>query len=124
MKITTIIIRVLVGLLLLFASITYFLKLFPEPELTGNMKLFNDGMKASGYLMPLVKLVELICGLSIISGKYIKVGLLALLPVSINILLVGIFMQPDAVGVGAVLFLANLFLIYSNWSSYKYLFLK
>jgi len=70
MKIVTIIIRSLIGLLLLFASISYFLHLFPEPPLTGNLKIFNDGIKASGYLMPLVKTIELTCGLSFIIGKF------------------------------------------------------
>lgn len=40
------------GLLFLFASITYLFKLITPPELTGAMKTFNAGIKASGYLMP------------------------------------------------------------------------
>jgi putative oxidoreductase len=72
MKIATIIIRSLIGLLLLFSSISYFLHLFPEPPLSGNMKLFNDGIKASVYLMPLVKTIEFTCGLSFITGKFNK----------------------------------------------------
>ncbi len=71
MKITTIIIRTLIGLLMLFASISYFFHLMPEPEQTGNMKIFSEGINASKYLMPLVKIVELVCGLSFVTGKYV-----------------------------------------------------
>ena len=122
MKIATIIIRSLIGLLLLFASISYFLHLFPEPPLTGNMKLFNDGIKASGYLMPLVKTVELLCGLSFITGKFNRLTFILLMPISINIICTHLFLAPEGIPVASLLLLGNLFLIYTKWDSYKGLF--
>jgi putative oxidoreductase len=122
MKIATIIIRSLIGLLLLFASISYFLHLFPEPPLAGNMKIFNDGIKASGYLMPLVKTVELICGLSFIIGKFNKITFLLLMPISVNIICTHLFLAPEGIPVASFLFLGNIFLIYTKWDSYKGLF--
>ncbi|WP_264564660.1 DoxX family protein [Flavobacterium sp. N3904] len=122
MKIATIIIRSLIGLLLLFASISYFLHLFPEPPLEGNMKIFNDGIKASGYLMPLVKIVELLCGLSFITGKFNKLSFILLMPISINILFTHICLAPEGIPVAAFLFVGNIFLIYTKWDSYKGLF--
>ena len=119
MKITYIIIRVLIGLFLLFASIPYFLHLFPEPPMTGNMKTFNEGLIAAGYLMPLAKAIELICGLSFVIGKFVKITAIILIPITLNILLINIFMMPEGVIVAALLFLANLFVIYRNWESYK-----
>jgi putative oxidoreductase len=122
MRITTIIVRVIVGLLLMFASITYFFNVFPEPVFTGNMKVFNDGLSASGYLMPLAKVVELICGISFITGKFMRLCAVVLVPVTLNILLINIFMMPEGIAISAALFLGNLFIIYSNWGSYKHLF--
>jgi putative oxidoreductase len=122
MKIATIIIRSLIGLLLLFASVSYFLQLFPEPVLTGNMKLFNDGMNASGYLMPLVKSVELICGLAFVSGKFNTIANIVLLPISINIFFTHVCLAPEGIPVAAFLLLGNIFLIYTKWDSYKGLF--
>jgi putative oxidoreductase len=122
MKIATIIIRSLIGLLLLFASISYFFHLFPEPVQTGNMKIFNDGIKASGYLMPLVKTVELLCGLAFVTGKFNKLAFIILMPISINIICTHIFMAPEGIPVATFLFLGNIFLIYTKWDSYKGLF--
>lgn len=122
MKIATIIVRVLLGALLLFASISFFFHLFPEPEATGNMKIFNEGLIASGYLMTLVKFVELICGLSFITGKFMKLSPILLMPISINILLVHAFMMPEGLPVATFVLGSNLFLIYKNWDSYKTLF--
>ncbi|WP_320814904.1 DoxX family protein [Flavobacterium sp.] len=122
MKIATIIIRVLLGALLLFASLSFFFHLVPEPEATGNMKIFNDGLAASGYLMVLVKIVELICGLSFVTGKFMKLSPILLMPISINILLVHVFMMPEGIPIALFVLLGNLFLIYRNWDSYKELF--
>jgi putative oxidoreductase len=122
MKITTIIIRSLIGLLLLFSSISYFFHLFPEPPLTGNLKIFNDGIKASGYLMTLVKTVEFTCGLSFIIGKFNKLTYILLMPVSVNIIFTHIFLAPEGIPLASFLLLGNLFLLYSKWDSYKELF--
>lgn len=119
MKIATIVVRVLIGALLLFGSVAYFLKLFPEPVLTGNLKTFNEGLVASGYLMNLVKVLEFLCGLAFISGKFIRLANLILLPISVNIILVHLCLDPANIGAGAFLFVGNLFMIYRNWESYK-----
>lgn len=122
MKIAVIIVRTLVGLLLLFASISYFFHLFEEPVLTGDMKTFNDGINASGYLMPLVKTIELLCGIAFVTGKFNKIANIILLPISINILFVHICLAPEGIPVAVFLFVANIFLIYTKWDSYKGLF--
>jgi putative oxidoreductase len=122
MKITTIIIRVLIGLFLLFASISFFLKLTPETEATGNFKAFNTGLIASVYLMPLAKAVELLCGLSYVSGKYVSLANIVILPVTLNILLINYFMAPATLPIAIGLFLGNLFLIYRYWNNYKSVF--
>lgn len=122
MKIATIIIRTLIGLLMLFASVTYFFKLMPEPEMTGNMKVFNEGLTVSVYFMPLAKIVELVCGLCFVSGKFMKIAPLVLLPVSINIFFINVFLAPEGIPMVSILLLGNLFLIYRNWESYKPLF--
>ena len=122
MKIATIIIRYLVGLLLLFASISYFFHLFPEPVMTGDMKTFNDGVNASGYLMPLVKTVELLCGIAYVTGKFNKIANIILMPISINILFVHVCLAPEGIPTAVFLLVANIFLIYTKWDSYKNLF--
>lgn len=122
MKIITIIIRTLIGLLLLFASITYFFNLIPQPEVTGSFKTFQEGIKASVYLMPLAKTVELVCGLAYVSGKFMKLANILLVPVSLNILFINIFLAPEGTPIALSLLVGNLFMIYKDWDSYKGLF--
>lgn len=122
MKITTIVIRILIGLFLLFASISFFLKLVPEPVTTGDFKAFQLGLVASTYLMPLAKGVELLCGLSYITGKYVTLANIVILPVTLNILLINYFLAPETLVIAIILFLGNLFLIYRYWDNYKTVF--
>ncbi len=66
MKTITIIIRSLIGFLLLFVSVGFFLKLMPEPVNTSAFKAFDVGLVPATYLMPIAKFVEFLCGLSFV----------------------------------------------------------
>jgi putative oxidoreductase len=122
MKIVTIIIRILIGALLIYASVTYFLKLAPEPVTTGDFKAFQVGLVASVYLMPLAKAIELLCGLAFLVGRYVTLANIVILPVTLNILLINIFMSPATLPIGILVFAGNLFLIFSYWKNYKSVF--
>ena len=123
MKIAAIVVSTLIGLLLLWSSIAYFFKIPMElPEMGEDMKTFNAGLGASDYMMPLVKALELLCGLAFVSGRFVTLANIVILPITINILLTNFFMAPENVLIAALLFTGNLFLIYMYCSNYKSLF--
>ena len=122
MRIAIIIVRLLLGGMMVFASIAYFFELGEQPAPTGDMATLMGGLMASKYMFPLVKVLELVTGLSLLVGQFMKVALLALLPITVNILLIHVFLAPADIPMAAALFAANVFLIYANWGSYKHLF--
>ena len=122
MKIATFIVRILIGILLLFASLSYFFKFGEQPAPVGDMKTVMAGFMATKYLLPLAKSIEFICGLSFITGKFIKISAIILVPITLNILLINVFLMPEGIPIATALFLGNLFLMYGNWHSYKGLF--
>ncbi len=123
MRIATIIVRVLMGALLVFASLSYFLNLFPQPTPTGDLATVMAGFAASKYLFPLSKAIELLSGLSFLTGKYMRLFNVVLLPITVNILLIHVFLSPvSELPIALFLFLGNIFLIYRNWDSYKWVF--
>lgn len=124
MKIAVIIVRILMGLMFLFASIAYFFKLVPQPEMTGAVKVFNDGMNASVYLMPTVKIVELICGVSFIIGRFVPLATVLIFPIIINILLFHAFLAPQNLPLAILLLLGNLFLAYYYRKNYAGIFVS
>ncbi|MEP6903594.1 MAG: DoxX family protein [Actinomycetota bacterium] len=119
MKIAVIIVRVLMGLLFLFGSIVYFLKLYPQPELSGNTKIFMDGVNAAGYLMPLIKITELLCGIAFVAGRFVPLATVVIAPIIVNIFLFHAFVDLTGLPVGIFLVLANSFLAYANWDKFK-----
>lgn len=122
MKTVTVVIRVFIGLFLLFASMSFFLKLAPETEAIANFKAINTGLIASSYLIPLAKTVELLCGLLYVIGKYVTLANIIILPVTVNILLINYFLSPQTLPIAILLFLGNLFMIYRYKQNYKSVF--
>ncbi len=122
MKIAEIVIRTLMGLLFAFSSLAYFFNWMPEPEITGPLKVFNDGMMASGYLMTLVKSLELICAVLLLSGFFVPLAALLLSPILVNIFFVHVFLAPEGIPVAVALGLGNLFLGYRYLPVFKPIF--
>lgn len=122
MKIAATLVRILLGILFLFSSVVYFLDLVPVPEMEGDLKTFNEGLAASGYLVPLVKAVELLCALAFLSGRFVPLAVVVLFPVSLNILLVHSFLAPSGLPVAIFVLLGNLFLAYACRKHYRGVF--
>lgn len=122
MKIAAIIIRTLMGLLFLFASIVVLFNIFPPPPLDGKMKVFMDGINASGYLLTFIKVTELICGIAFVTGRFVPLAAVVIAPVILNILMVHIFLNTDGLPVAIFLVLGNLFLGYYYRERYAPLF--
>ena len=122
MKTAVLIVRVLIGVIFLVTSIGFFLDLFPEPVTNGDFKAFQAGLIASSYIIPIAKTLELLCGIAFITGRYVTLANVVILPVTINILFINFYMTPEGLPIALFIFLGNLFLIYSHWENYKSLF--
>jgi len=107
------------GLLFLFGSITYLFNLMPQPELQGNVKVFMDGVMATGYLMTLIKVTELVCGIAFVTGRFVALASVVIAPVIINIFFFHTLVEPSGMAIGVFLVLANSFVAYANWDKYQ-----
>lgn len=119
MKIAVIVVRTLMGLLFLFASIVVLFKLIPKPELTGTVKTFNEGLEAVGYFMPLLKVTELLCGLAFVTGRYVPLATVVIAPIVVNIFMFHAFVDRSGLPVAIFLVLANAFVAYYHRKSYE-----
>lgn len=124
MKVATIIIRILLGALFVFGAVAYFFNLIPQPELTGDMKTFTDGLNASGYLVPLIKTVELICGIAFIAGRFVPIATVVIFPIVVNIISVHVLLAPEGLPIAIFVLLATLFLAYISRNHYRELMLS
>lgn len=76
-------------------------------------------MLTSVYLMITVKIVELICAVAFLSGRFIPLAAVVIFPVNLNILLFHVFLVPSGLPVAILLVFGNLFLGYYYRDKYK-----
>jgi putative oxidoreductase len=111
MKTLAIISRFLIGGIFLFSASMYFFG--PVPEMGENPAAdFFGAMAATGYFFPLLKITEVIAALLILSGRFTQIGLVILAPITLNILLFHVFVQPGGLFMGVAIGMLHGYLIY------------
>lgn len=114
MKYGTLIARVLLAAIFLIFSINFWLHFIPvPPPPDGPGKAFFGVLIASGYLTA-VKVLELLGGLLVLSGRFTALGLLVLGPIILNILFFDIFLAKAFNPVSAFAAVLALFLLLAN----------
>lgn len=122
LKITVILLRTLMGLLFLFSSAYYFLKL-PVPVLPpGDLKTFNDGLVAAHYLLPVSKSVELICGLAFVTGRFVPLASVLIAPILVNILAIALVLDHGTLVPALFVTVVNALVAYTHRDRYAPLF--
>jgi len=114
MKIALIIGRIVLGGLFTFSAISFFFGLGEMPPMEGKALNFMSGLAGSGYFMVFLKIIELVCGIAILSGQFTALAAVILVPITINILLFHAFLDPKTVAVSIVLFALNIFILFAN----------
>ncbi|HYG40712.1 MAG TPA: DoxX family membrane protein [Cytophagales bacterium] len=122
MKTAVLIVRILFGALLIFSSLNFFFNFMPMEMPEGEAQKFFIGMSASVYMFPLIKIIELVVGLVLISGYYIPLASIVIFPISLNIFLFHLFLAPAGLGMSVFVLGANLFLAYYYRRHYKTIF--
>ncbi|MEO7934556.1 MAG: hypothetical protein ABIT76_15510 [Chthoniobacterales bacterium] len=117
MKITTIIARVLLGLIFTVFGLNIFLHFIPMPPPTGQAAAFMGALFTTHYLNVIVTL-EVLGGLLLLSGRCIPLGLTLLGPVIVNIVLFHVFMAPAGLPMAIVVSVLALFLLRRYWASF------
>ncbi|MDX2082100.1 MAG: hypothetical protein SFU53_15050 [Terrimicrobiaceae bacterium] len=91
MKVATILARVLLGLIFVVFGANFWLRFIPLPPPSGDAAAFVGLLYASGYLA-LVKVLEIVGGLLVWSGRFTALGLVLLVPIIVNILCYDVFL--------------------------------
>jgi putative oxidoreductase len=122
MKIAVIIIRSLLGFIFLASAIVVLFDLVQAPPLTGALRTFNEGLLATGYFIPMLKVIELICAVALLSGFFVPLALVVLFPITVHIFVYHAVLAPEGLLISVFLLGANLFLAYHHRHSYASLF--
>jgi putative oxidoreductase len=119
MKIAVIIVRVLMGLMFLQASLLFFLKMTPaQPEMSKDIMTYMAGLDI-GHTLGIIKAVELLTAICFLIGRYVALATIVLFPITVNILLYHIVLDPSNMLLAVLIFTAHLFLIYAYRKNYS-----
>lgn len=123
LRITLLVFRTLMGLLLLWSSLAYFFDLVKVPPLPpGPLKCFDDGIRAARYLLPVVKGIEGFCALCFLSGRLVPFAAVLIAPILVNIVLVAAFLAPFTWPMALFLVIANGLVAWVHRDRYRPLF--
>jgi putative oxidoreductase len=113
MKIATVIVRVLLGLVFVVFGSNFFLHFIPQPPPSPG--LANDYFKvfaASGYLY-VVGALQLLSGLLLLIGRFVPLALTVLAAMIFNILVFHVLMAPEGLPMAITVAVLDVFLIWS-----------
>ncbi len=119
MKIAKTIIRFLLGIMLIVFGLNKFLQFMPMPPLPDDAGAFMGALVASGYILPIVALVEIGTGILLLINKFKALALVILFPVMLNAFLFHLFLDLPGIGAAALAIIMNAFLIISEKESYQ-----
>jgi putative oxidoreductase len=122
MKIAVIIARILMGLMFLQASVVYFMKWYPQDQIPPKeVMTYMTGISVV-HLMEIVKALELLCAIALLSGRYVALALIVLFPITFNIVLLHAMADQGALVIAVAILAVHLFLLYAYRKHYTALF--
>ena len=86
--------QALLGLVFFVFGLNGFFQFLPMPEMGEAAGAYFGGLAATGYFLPVLKIVETVCGLLLLLRLFSPLALVLLAPVVVQILLFHAFLDP------------------------------
>ncbi len=107
--------RILLGLTFVAIGFNGLLNFVPLPDMGPAAGAFIGAMMGTGYLWPLLKMVEIVAGAMLLFGRYVPFALAMLAPVVVSILGFHAFVAPSGLPLGAAVMVLWLVLVIAYW---------
>ncbi len=105
--------RVLLGLIFTVMGFNGFFQFIPLPSMPEPAGAFMGALAATGYMLPLIKITEIVGGLMLLSGRYVPLGLTLLAPNVVNITLFHVFLAPSGLLMAFIVLALEIYLAWS-----------
>ena len=107
-------VRILFAIMMINSGLNKFFNFMPMPEMAEAAGNLMGAFFTSGYIFPLVAIVEILAGALIITKKFDALGAVLMMPITVNIFLVHTVLDPADFIIGLVLLLINLWILIEN----------
>ena len=111
--------RIVLGLIFVVFSANYvlhFVELPPPNEAAG---AFMGALAATGYMFPVVKLVEFVGGALLLAGAYVPLALVLLAPIVVNIVLLHVLLDTGGLPLGILVLVLEVYLAWAYRDSFQ-----
>ena len=116
--------RIVMGAIFTLFSLMYFFNMMPAKEMSGPSAAFMTGLFSSGYMLTLIKAIELICGIALITGQFVPLATVVIFPITLNIFLYHAFLDPGTLFISILLLALNLLVAYGYKERYQPVLLR
>lgn len=110
--------RVLLGLIFFVFGLNGFLQFAPTPELPPAGGAFMGALVATGYMLPLIKAIEVTAGALLLSNRFVPLALLMLAPIVVNIVAFHMVLAPGGYGMLLVIVATGLHVAHVHRESF------
>lgn len=112
--------RVLLGAIFFLFGLNYFLNFIPPPSapVPAGAMAFGGALMQTGYMMPLIKGTEVVCGALLLARRFVPLALVILAPVVVNIVAFHALLAPAAIGMALVVLALELYLAWTERAAY------
>lgn len=111
--------RIILGLVFFVFGLNGFLHFIPQPPMSGPSGEFLGALVATGYMIPLLKMVEVGAGLLLLSGRFVPLALTLLAPIVVNIAAFHLVLAPGGLALTALIVAAELYLAWAYRDAFR-----
>jgi uncharacterized membrane protein YphA (DoxX/SURF4 family) len=111
--------RILLGLVFLIFGLNGFLNFIPQPPvMPERVMAFVGALMATGYMFPLIKGVEVLGGVLLLSNRFVPLALALLAPNVVNIVAFHLFLAPGEIVLAIVVLALEVYLAWCYRDAY------
>ncbi len=105
--------RIFLGLVFTVFGLNFFFHFLPTPPSPPQAAAFAGALFGSGYFFPLLKSIEVVSGLLLLSGLFVPLALAVLAPIIVNIVGFHLFLAPGGLPIALAILAAELYLAWT-----------
>lgn len=122
MRIATVVARYLLGLIFFVFGVNGFVDVIPHPPLGPTATQYMEGLTVTGYFWPLLRGLEALGGLALLSNRFVPLALAALAPINLQIFAFHLALEPLNLPMAGVMIVAHALLLAAYWPYFAPLF--
>ena len=111
--------RLVLGFIFAFFGANHFLHIVELPPPNEAALAFMGALGATGYMWPVIKIVEIAGGVMLLAGLDVPLGLVLLAPIIVNIFLLHIFLDTGGLPMTILIVVLQVFLAWAYRDSWK-----